>query len=165
MQFNIARLYRDANVLSIWEGTTDMMAHDVLRVMFGKKSKQVMAAMDVWVLSLLSSEGRLKKQGGVVEGWWKRFRATMETTEKEEIEMRSREIMERLADVAMGVLLVVAARRDGDEVAAETAEMRIAEKVGREVNTTRGRRWRGEAARDWRIVFGSEDLGKSKARP
>lgn len=25
MQFNIARLYRDANVLSIWEGTTDMM--------------------------------------------------------------------------------------------------------------------------------------------
>lgn len=164
MQFNIARLYRDANVLSIWEGTTDMMAHDVLRVIFGKKSKQVMAAMDVWVLSLLSGEEILKKQGVVVEGWWKRFRATMETTEKEEIEMRSREIMERLADVAMGVLLVVDARRDGDEVAAETAEMWIAERVGGEVNTTRDRRWQGEAARDRRIVFGSEDLRESKAR-
>jgi len=120
--------------------------------------------MDVWVLSLLSSERRLKKQGVVVEGWWKRFRATMETREKEEIEMRSRAIMERLADVAMGVLLVVDARRDGDEVAAETAEMWIAERIGGEVNTTRGRRWQGEAARDRRIVFGSEDLGESKAR-
>ena len=25
MQYNIARLYRDANVLPIWEGTTDMV--------------------------------------------------------------------------------------------------------------------------------------------
>jgi alkylation response protein AidB-like acyl-CoA dehydrogenase len=40
MQFNIARLYRDANVLPIWEGTTDMMADDsVIRVLFGNMRK------------------------------------------------------------------------------------------------------------------------------
>ena len=31
VELNIARLFRDACVLSIWEGTTDVMATDVLR--------------------------------------------------------------------------------------------------------------------------------------
>ncbi|OCL02401.1 acyl-CoA dehydrogenase/oxidase C-terminal, partial [Glonium stellatum] len=30
-EWNVARLFRDANVLSIWEGTTDVMAADVVR--------------------------------------------------------------------------------------------------------------------------------------
>jgi alkylation response protein AidB-like acyl-CoA dehydrogenase len=59
MQLNIARLYRDANVLSIWEGTTNMMAHDVLRVVYGKTRKEVVAAMNTWVWSLLQSDGTL----------------------------------------------------------------------------------------------------------
>jgi hypothetical protein len=123
MQFNIARLYRDANVLSIWEGTTDMMAHDVLRVLYGKTSKEVIAAMDAWVWSPLGTEDKTAEQGMIVGGWWKSFRTAMETSEKEEMEMRSREMMERLADVVMGVLLGIDARRDSDETASETAKI------------------------------------------
>jgi hypothetical protein len=60
-------------MLSICEGTTDKMASDVLRVVFGKTSKQVIAAMDLWVSNLLSGDGRLKEQGGVVGRWWKKI--------------------------------------------------------------------------------------------
>jgi alkylation response protein AidB-like acyl-CoA dehydrogenase len=164
MQFNIARLYRDANVLSIWEGTTDMMAHDVLRVVYGKTSKEVMAAMDAWVWGLLGNENATTEQGGIVGRWWMEFRATMEKSEKEEMEMRSREMMERLADIVMGVLLVVDARRDGDEVAAEMAEMWIVEKEGRGVSAAGSGRWQDSAARDRRIVFGTGDLGGARAK-
>ena len=61
MQFDIVGLYRNANMLSICEGTADKMAGDVLRAVFGKTSKRVTAAMDLWMSSLQSGEGRLKK--------------------------------------------------------------------------------------------------------
>ena len=41
MQLNIARLYRDANVLSIWEGTTNMMAHGLCMGRRVRKSWQL----------------------------------------------------------------------------------------------------------------------------
>ena len=164
MQFNIARLYRDANVLSIWEGTTDMMAHDVLRVVYGKTSQNVMSALDEWVSSLLGTESGLGEQGLIVEGWWKSFKSTAEKSEKEEMEMISREMMEKLADVVMGVLLVVDVRRDGDKVAGEIAEMWIAERDGRNVTAAENGRWQNKAARDRRIVFGAEDLPGAKAK-
>jgi hypothetical protein len=164
MQFNIARLYRDANVLSIWEGTTDMMAHDVLRVMYGKTRREVVAAMNTWVWSLLQSDGPLREQGLIIGEWWNNWKTTMEKSEKEEIEMRSREMMEKLADVVMAVLLVVDARRDGDEVAIQVAEMWIAEREGGDGLGAGSRHWQHRAARDRRIVFGLEDLGESKAK-
>ena len=165
MQFNIARLYRDANVLSIWEGTTDMMAHDVLRVVYGKTSREVVAAMDAWVWAVLGDgDGMLmKQQEGVVGKWWNAWKMTVQKSAKEEMEMRSREMMERLADVVMGVLLVADARRDGDGIAVEAAELWIAERNG-EDESAAGGRWQDRAARDRRIVFGMEDLEETKAK-
>lgn len=52
-EFNIAQLYRDANVLPIWEGTTDTMADDVYRVIRGKTVKAVINAMDRWIDRML----------------------------------------------------------------------------------------------------------------
>jgi hypothetical protein len=82
MQFNIARLYRDANVLSIWEETTDMMAHDGLRVMYGKTSREVVAAVNTWVWSLLQSDGPLREQELIVGEWRNNWKTTMEKSER-----------------------------------------------------------------------------------
>ena len=160
MQFNIARLYRDANVLSIWEGTTDMMAHDVLRVVYGKTSKEVMAAMNAWVREVLGHDVWTEQQQ-IVGAWWNDFKRLFEEYEKEEMEMRSREMMDRLGNVIMGTLLLADAGRDRDKTAAETAEMWIA---GREGSLEDNTAWQDRAARDRRIVFGAEDLGGSKAK-
>lgn len=78
--------------------------------------------------------------------------------------MRSREMMERLADVVMGVLLILDGRMDGDEVAGELAEMWIAEKEVGDADITGGQGWQETAARDRRIVFGSENPGDAKAK-
>lgn len=54
MQFNIARLYRDANVMPIWEGTTDMMADDSIpRVLFGKIRHEALDSFEQWTQALL----------------------------------------------------------------------------------------------------------------
>ena len=46
---NVARLYRDCNVLSIWEGTTNVMADDVIRVVKGRDGLEVLKSFDAWV--------------------------------------------------------------------------------------------------------------------
>src|SRR5690606_11686235 len=43
---NIARLFRDANVLSIWEGTTNVLAIDLLRALMGKRRDGLKAMND-----------------------------------------------------------------------------------------------------------------------
>ena len=48
-EFNIARLFRDANVLSIWEGTTDVLATDLVKVLKGREGQQMLGAVDLWV--------------------------------------------------------------------------------------------------------------------
>jgi alkylation response protein AidB-like acyl-CoA dehydrogenase len=158
MQFNIARLYRDANVLSIWEGTTDMMAHDVMRAVYGKTSKEILTAMNAWVSQLLIGDD-LQLQCKIVHGWWSSLSDMWENCDREEVEMRSREAMETLGNVVMGTLLIVDARRDGDEVARQVAEAWIDQTHGNLGIAA----WKDQMARDHAIVFGKE-LGEVKAR-
>ncbi|GME65251.1 hypothetical protein ASPZODRAFT_14469 [Neofusicoccum parvum] len=43
-ELNVARLFRDANVLSIWEGTTNVMADDLVRVVKGKEGEKALGS-------------------------------------------------------------------------------------------------------------------------
>lgn len=162
MQFNIARLFRDVHVCSIWEGTTDMMAHDVLRVVWGKTSKDVTSAMDAWVQNMLSdADGELKPHAAYVSGLWQSWKHTMQSNEREELEMRSRELMETLGDVVKGALLVLDAKSDHDSIAVDTLQAWIEERLSSSSGHDKG--WRQANARDKRVVFGVEDLAQVKA--
>ena len=48
-ELNIARLFRDVNVQSIWEGTADVMATDVVRVFKGRQGPAILADFEHWV--------------------------------------------------------------------------------------------------------------------
>ena len=155
MQYNIARLFRDANVCSIWEGTTDMMAHDVLRVVYGKTSGEVWSAMDKWVRSIGNVHGAVLEEAKEVIGWWDSWKELLRR-DRGEVEMRSREIMERLGDVVMAVLMIMDASRDDDLVALETVRSWVEQRRGNGATTSR---WQEVVSRDMRIVFGGDTAG------
>lgn len=148
--FNVARLFRDANVLSIWEGTTDILASDMLRVLKGKQSAEVLRALEAWLQRVAGPETT-----GLRERWW-RWIMNVRGAGLEELQVGGREVMLELGRMLAGVLLFVDAERDGDEVAAEIA-----------------RRWTGSSgiSTDWkekvkwdkRIVFGDGDGGHGAA--
>ena len=157
MQFNIARLYRDVNVCSIWEGTTDMMAHDVLRLVFGKTSKEVLMAMDQWVQKILdSSAGVLKDESQSVQHMWNQWKDFVRTTDREEVEIRSRQIMEKLGEVVMGTLMVLDASRDDDRVAKEALQAWLEERSSPLTSHLAGC-WQHVTNRDKIVVFGSSN--------
>ncbi|KAI8680489.1 hypothetical protein NCS57_00330100 [Fusarium keratoplasticum] len=163
MQFNIARLYRDANVMPIWEGTTDMMADDsILRVLHGKLSKPVMASMEAWVSTLLQQirkHSRFQTQHDQVRQWWADLKASVEGVSREEAELRSRAAMDCLVDIVQGLMLLVDAVHDGDEVAGLVAEAWFAEKY--RGLTVQQKDWRQQIDADLKIVFGSKGCSKA----
>ena len=166
MQYNIARLYRDANVMPIWEGTTDMMADDaVLRVIFGKTGKNVMGSFETWTHSMLERfqhNKRCETQVGSVKQWWHELKTLVAEASKEEAEMKCRAVMDRLVDVVQGLLLLLDAASDNDEVAWLAADSWFLEKLpGARLAQ---QNWEGQAAADVRLVFGTDDPSAIKAR-
>lgn len=150
MEFNIARLFRDANVLSIWEGTTDIMASDMLRVLKGKQGAEVLQVLESWLHRVAGPEATSLR-----ERWW-RWVMRIKGSGLEELQVVGREAMLELGTILAGILLFVDAERDGDEVAAETAR-RWMGTVGPSTE------WREKVKWDKRIVFGDGEGGHGVA--
>jgi hypothetical protein len=115
---NIARLYRDCCVLSIWEGTTDVLASDTLRVLKGRNGDEVITALDRWISKALSNA----RPGAPVRGTekltishsWRVVRDKVRARTAEEQIPFARHLLLEIADVVMGVLLIVDAESDMD---------------------------------------------------
>ena len=143
IEFNVARLYRDANVLCIWEGTTDVLAADVVRAVTGSRGAEVRRALGAWVAG---RTGRWVRGWAVearaVRGEWERLEGMFEVGSAEELAYAGREILETLAWLASSVMMVEDARRDADAVAAELARRWIGQRTGIAV----AEQWKGVKA-------------------
>lgn len=148
MEFNIARLFRDANVLSIWEGTTDVMAADVLKVLKGKQGATTLNVLDKWVTNAAP---------GVAGQRWKLWKDKVEKGKLEALMVEGRDIMGELGRLVTGILLVVDCERDGDETAREVAARWGTGWVGGPKTTVDG-----QIAWDRKIVFGGNGGKESK---
>ncbi|KAK6496638.1 hypothetical protein TWF481_001629 [Arthrobotrys musiformis] len=163
-ELNIARLYRDANVLPIWEGTTNVLSVDVIRA-FTKGDS--LAALNGWLNRVFDGQGHssLKEARAVLKATWNDLKQFAETASTDEALSKCRDMSFGIAFVVMGAFLVVDADRDGDALAIEVAVRWILEGIGREgfqaVGATSApavfqRRfgWKEKAEVDCRLVFG-----------
>lgn len=114
MDLNVARLYRDSNVLSIWEGTTETLSWDLVKILKGRNGEGILGALDRWMTGATV--------GPEVNSRWKQWAANVRGKSDEELIFDGREVLFELGRVVGAVLLEVDARRDGDEVAREIAE-------------------------------------------
>lgn len=89
------RLFRESPLMSIWEGSGNVAALDVLRAM--AKEPQAVEAFFTEVSAATGADARL-------DDAVRRLRA--ELADLEDIEMRARRIVERMALVLQGSLLV-----------------------------------------------------------
>ncbi|KAG8418109.1 hypothetical protein J3458_005548 [Metarhizium acridum] len=151
---NISRIYRDACVLPIWEGTTDVLCTDLIRAMkHARGGADSLAALDEVVGKAWGFEGRV----GRPPGWqpvetWAALKSKIEGTEQADLMGEAREVVWQLGDVLASLLLYVDAGTDGSLVAKEVFVRFVEDKFGVE------RRARGsteeELNKDLAIVYG-----------
>ena len=162
---NIARLYRDANVLSIWEGTTDVMADDTIRVLKGKEGQDVMAALGHWVDTTVDKWGIAKSIASeaccdAVSLLWRRWTTEVREKDVEELLVGGRNVIEDLGWLVMSILLVEDAIRDANDVSSAVA-LRWVSKKG-DVKRKGPLTWTEEVGLDRKIVFGESDMAVAK---
>jgi alkylation response protein AidB-like acyl-CoA dehydrogenase len=164
MQFNIARLYRDANVLPIWEGTTDMMADDtIIRVLYGKTRQHVLPALAAWVHSLSQTAELHTAQANVISDWWLEFEDVVLNTSRADVEINARALMTRLVNIVQGLLLIADAQSDDDKVAILVMESWFAEKQDSGSLKSQAQR-RDQSTVDMMVVYGQEGLTLQRSK-
>lgn len=129
-----------------------MMAHDVLRVVRGELQEETLKAVDVFVHGMINQFDALQTEGDEIKEMWRKWKEEVLTKDKSELELRSRELMERLGDVVMGTLLVLDAGRSRDGVAKDVLHAWIASRGHGGSDTD----WREIVEREKRVVFGLE---------
>ena len=154
--FNIARLYRDVNVNSIWEGTTNVMAHDVVRVLKGPGAPHVLNSVDTFICRATEQwkAGSLVDHADPAEAlssYWTRTKHTIESQEANELLHKGRDLMKDLGWIFCAALLGEDARSDSHATAAKIFRRYLASKVD---CRSRSQSWKAEAEWDRRIVFG-----------
>ncbi|KAI9877343.1 MAG: hypothetical protein M1830_004211 [Pleopsidium flavum] len=94
MMFNIARLFRDANLLSIWDGTTDIMADDMVKVLKGNSGRRAMAVLsecvERTVESLAKSNSMMQEETAKITGAWRTWLRDVERSSAEGLKIRGR---------------------------------------------------------------------------
>lgn len=116
-ELNIARLYRDTNVLSIWEGTTNVMADDTVRVLKGRDGHNVLNTLNEWIgISTTTAEPAVR-QTLLQASQALTNHITSESAEN--LKLNGRGLLSRLGWLVCGTLLAADAAMDGNDVAGE----------------------------------------------
>lgn len=157
---NIAKTYRDNLVNPIWEGTVSVMAEDVVRVLVDKRvggGNVVGNVFTPWALRVL--RGVSKRFEAEVHGIWGRLELLQdlmrESTTKEELLYRGREILEHIEIIVCGCLLMHDATTNPSEVAALTASRWLQSKSGNKFGGVAD--WRENVRLDKKIFLGDVD--------
>ena len=150
----IAALYRDIQVNAIWEGTTNVLAHDMLRVLRGKTGVQTLAALDRYVARCVEEAGECAGMGGFpgrLRGVYEKWRVRLTGSGEAVVGAHGRELVLWLGRTVGAMEMMVDAARDGDEVEIECCKRVFDGKnQGWEEDASETAEW------DQRIVFGNE---------
>jgi hypothetical protein len=153
MDLNVARLWRDTAATLIGEGTTDVLATDVVKVLKGKIGSYVMAAYGRWVKSSLPKKESMAPEAATLSQQWSELQAAISSNSLDYLTMNGREVMDRVCKLSSGILLLADAARDNDPVAMEVARRWI-----RPTALLGGLSVKEELMLDQQIVFGDQPL-------
>ncbi|KAJ5711529.1 hypothetical protein N7488_005685 [Penicillium malachiteum] len=151
MDFNVARLWRDSAAALIGEGTTDVLATDVVKVMKGTIGSYIMAAFGRWIKSSLPKKESMASEASILSEKWSELQEAISSNSLEYLTMNGREIMERVCKLSAGVLLLADAARDDDPIALEVAHRWI-----HPVTLVSGLSVEEALTLDQKIVFGNQ---------
>lgn len=156
VSINIARLYRGANVLPIWEGTTNVMADDLIRVVKGPTGRATLDALD----GVVASVANHWKKGGR-ENWakpladvWKEVRQRIERSSRDELALKGRSMAKEFGWIICALCLGEDALDDASATAIEVCSRWISQRSS--ISDPSSRSYAEAARWDRQIVFGDE---------
>ncbi|KAI0431899.1 very-long-chain acyl-CoA dehydrogenase [Xylaria sp. FL1042] len=129
---NIARLFRDACVLNIWEGTTDVLATDLIRALKHPKG----GSGSIKALHLMITSGERNSMSAAIATQWGLLRARLEASTQEDLLPSAREILWELSEILIAVLFLLDVKTQDGPVVREMCQRYF---TSRGIATSQGR--------------------------
>lgn len=156
---NIARIFRDAVVGPIWEGTVSIMAEDAVRVLTDKRlgdGNVVENVFGAWVKPILDAcSGIFKDECALLQHKLAELTSMANKMDSAELHWNGRSVLEHLDTIACGCLLMYDAVFDGDEVATEIARRWVWSTAPNETRPLTEGSWRDIVNMDQKIFLGN----------
>lgn len=153
---NIARIFRDTNVNCIWEGTTSVMAEDLVRALKGKGGDDTLAALSSLIRGLLDACGAdFNGECQAVKTAWASFTQHVLATTSEELHYKGHTMLRQVETVLCSCLLMYDAVRTHDHVCARVAKKWISSTMGG-IRADQDLGWKDAAALDREIFLGMD---------
>ena len=156
---NLAKLFRDSVVNTIWEGTVSVMADDVGRVIKDKRMASGRIIEDVfavWVRQTLSlCQSRFATECAVVEDRLSSLVDLVQHAKQDsaQLEYHGRDLLDHLEAITCGAVLLFNASIDGDDVASIVASRYVWTKALPSWALRRPKTTRAEESAKDRTVF------------
>lgn len=164
---NISRHFRDASVLPIWEGTTDVLSTDTIRALkHPQAGRACIAALDDVVGKAAVFQGKSGLRAP--RGWdaaaeWQQLRDKILSTSQADLMGEASDVVLALGDVLVSLLLYVDVATDGD-VAAQAIFERFVEKKYSSVEKRQRGDTESELRGDALIVYGTDEVGAAPSK-
>jgi hypothetical protein len=157
---NLARIFRDACVLAIWEGTTDVLSSDTLRALkHPALGKQSLEALDWFVKAAVGGLSGAKEAAAAVAKEWEALRRRIETESQATLLPEARSIVFRIAEVLMAMLSLLEVKTHGGAEAVAMSRRFLVKKSFVEVD--RSIASKKELDIDTAIVYGVGQAGSA----
>ncbi|KAL3473251.1 hypothetical protein BJX99DRAFT_234136 [Aspergillus californicus] len=125
-EFNISRILRNTLVNSIWEGTTNVLASEMVRFLLKGENLAVFQGWVERVLGLLSA----REVADVLGAAWTAFNKRLTSSPAAIVLADGRRAMFTLSWILSGILLALDAQRDGDPVTGEISRRWVRGELG-----------------------------------
>ncbi|KAI2643577.1 very-long-chain acyl-CoA dehydrogenase [Xylaria nigripes] len=153
---NLARLFRDACVLSIWEGTTDVLATDLIRALKHPKG----GANSIKALQVAIMSGTEDEESGLIMDRWKTLKARLDASTQEDLLPDARDVLWKLSEILMAVLFLLDVKSDNGPVIREMCRRYLASRGLLATNpAASSEKLAGSLQMNQAIVFGVKYLG------
>ncbi|KAI1505795.1 acyl-CoA dehydrogenase/oxidase [Biscogniauxia marginata] len=159
---NLAKIFRDSVVNTIWEGTVSVMAEDVRRVLRDRRigdGNTIETVFGTWIQYVLQlCREQFTDECDIVQKRLQALIAIVKRKDEPELEYRGRDILEHLEAITSATLLLYNACIDGNQVACYIASRYTKSKALSHIQDQPKRSdWKREAEID-RLIFLGEDF-------
>ncbi|KAF4549966.1 Hypothetical protein D9617_19g102710 [Elsinoe fawcettii] len=155
VEINLAKLLRDTMVLSIWEGTTEVMALDVVRVLKGRDGKEVLHSLERWAEGLMSPWKESRNGEDKAKQWVRaKLQALQELVGRDanQVTYHARKLLGLIEEI-FDTILVVEDARDASTTRTDSLAQRW---IDARLSDEAKHSWKDDANTDSLIVFGKE---------
>lgn len=152
---NIARIVRDNAVNSIWEGTTNILSEDFVRVVKGRAGGEAIASLDRLIEALVGAVATdLADSAHLVRRQWDALKAWLSSTATEEVLYQGRDVLQQVQELVCALLLMIDARNTGDPLDKVIANRWISSRVEQGKKSLHKQSLEVESENDAHIVLG-----------